>query len=101
MPLDERDEARLRDMLSYSQEATVILGSMTLSEMEAHTMARLAVTRRIEVIGEAGHQVSAPVRMTYAVPISGNVIGAYTTRRALAGTSRMASDKSDLFGDGE
>jgi len=64
MPLDERDEVRLRDMQIYSREALALLGSMTLSELEAHTMARLALTRCVEIIGEAGHKVSAPVQAT-------------------------------------
>jgi uncharacterized protein with HEPN domain len=69
MPLDERDESRLRDMQTYSREAVALLGSMTLPELEAHTMARLAVTRCVEIIGEAGHKVSAPVQATLpAIP---------------------------------
>ena len=58
MPLDERDEMRLRDMLAFSRDAIALLGTMNCEEMEANLAVKLALTRCIEIIGEAGHQVS-------------------------------------------
>jgi len=62
MLLEERDEARLRDMLSFSRDAIAVLGIMTQKEMEASLTVKLSLSRCIEIIGEAGHQVSAPVQ---------------------------------------
>jgi len=39
-------------------------------------------------------------QMARAGVMTGNVLGAYANRRTLAGTGRMASDKSGLFEDG-
>lgn len=62
MRLDVRDEVRLRDMLTYARDAVALLGGMTLPEMEANVMARLALARCVEVIGEAGQRVSPQVQ---------------------------------------
>ncbi len=62
MPLDERDEARLRDMVLYSRNAIDLLGGVTFEAMETNLAVKLALARCIEVIGEAGHQVSEPTR---------------------------------------
>jgi hypothetical protein len=71
--------------------ATIIQGKATnLPPWAEAIMPRLGISREAWSTG-----------MSKPGTISGNVIGAYTTRRALAGTSRMASDKSGLFGDGE
>jgi uncharacterized protein with HEPN domain len=61
MPLEDRDASRLRDMLLWSRKAIFILGSATYEEMMANEEKRLALVRCLEVIGEAGHDVSPPV----------------------------------------
>ena len=58
MPLEERDIARLTDMLHHARLGRDMMGSLTLDEFKAEIMVQLAVVRCIEVIGEAGHQVS-------------------------------------------
>ena len=58
MQLDERDEMRLKDMLAFSRDAIALLGTMNSEEMEANLAVKLALTRCIEIIGEAGHHVS-------------------------------------------
>ncbi len=62
MPLEERDEARLRDMLVYSTNAVDLLGAMAYESLETNLAVKLALARCIEVIGEAGHQVSDSTR---------------------------------------
>ncbi len=62
MALERRDVARLTDMLRHARLARELMGSKTLDELKADTMAQLAVVRCIEVIGEAGNQVSEPVK---------------------------------------
>jgi uncharacterized protein with HEPN domain len=62
MPLDERDETRLRDMLIFARDAVSILDDMTQQQMQADAKTRHALVRCLEVIGEAAHQVSPPVR---------------------------------------
>jgi uncharacterized protein with HEPN domain len=59
MPLDARDAGRLTDMLHHARLAAKILGGRDLASFKVDEVAHLAVIRCIEVIGEAGHQVSA------------------------------------------
>lgn len=58
MPLDGRDAARLTDMLHYATMAQKILAEHGPQAFEISEVARLALVRCIEVIGEAGHKVS-------------------------------------------
>lgn len=62
MPLEERDATRLRDMLLWSRKAVFILGGRSYDELMANEEKRLALVRCIEVIGEAGHEVSPAVQ---------------------------------------
>ncbi len=62
MPLEERDEVRLRDMLLWSRKAILILGERSFDELLANEEKRLALVRCIEVIGEAGHDVTLTVK---------------------------------------
>ena len=58
MPLDGRDVTRLTDMLHHARLAREILRERSLEEFKRDVVVQLAVVRCIEVIGEAGHQVS-------------------------------------------
>ncbi len=49
-------------MLLWSRKAIFILGPATYQELMANEEERLALVRCIEVIGEAGHEVSPPVK---------------------------------------
>jgi uncharacterized protein with HEPN domain len=62
MPLDGHDVTRLTDMLHYASLAIRILAGRTVEEYNADVVAKLAMTRCIEVIGEAGHHVSPEVK---------------------------------------
>ncbi len=62
MPLELRHEpedvGRLRDMIDYAQEAIVLLGAMTVDQMAADRRTFLAVSRCVEIVGEAGWKLS-------------------------------------------
>ena len=58
MPLEAKDRARLGDMVLHARDAMTLLGSRTQEEMVANLGIRHGVVRCVEVIGEAGHQVS-------------------------------------------
>jgi uncharacterized protein with HEPN domain len=58
MPLEARDVTRLTDMLHHARLGLEMMGSRSLDEFKIEIMVQLAVIRCIEVIGEAGHQVS-------------------------------------------
>jgi uncharacterized protein with HEPN domain len=58
MPLDDRDRARLGDMVLHARDAMTLLGSRSLESMVADVGIRHGVVRCVEIIGEAGHQVS-------------------------------------------
>jgi uncharacterized protein with HEPN domain len=62
MPLDDRDRVRLRDMVSHARDAITLLGGKTIDEMINDLGTRHGVVRCVEVIGEAGHQVSPTVQ---------------------------------------
>ncbi len=62
MPLERQDATRLMDMLHHAEVAQKIVGARAYEIFEADETARLAVVRCIEIIGEAGHQVSATVQ---------------------------------------
>ncbi len=58
MPLDPGDIARIRDMIDYAEEAIELLGELTAEQLQADRRTYLAVTRCIQVVGEAGWQLS-------------------------------------------
>jgi uncharacterized protein with HEPN domain len=62
MPLDAHDRVRLRDMIAHAQDAITLLGAKTIEEMTVDLGVRHGVVRCVEVIGEAGHQVSPAVQ---------------------------------------
>lgn len=64
MPPEGRDVARLTDMLHYAKLAKQVLADRSLEALEADETSKLAVVRCIEVIGEAGHQVSPATQAT-------------------------------------
>jgi uncharacterized protein with HEPN domain len=62
MPLDPKDVTRLRDMLLWSRKAMFMLGNRSYEELMENEEKRLALVRCVEVIGEAGHEVSLPTQ---------------------------------------
>jgi uncharacterized protein with HEPN domain len=66
MPPDERDLAYLWDMLYYCQAITVEAAGQSFSHYCADENFRLAIERRIEIVGEAAARVSSATRDQYA-----------------------------------
>jgi uncharacterized protein with HEPN domain len=58
MPPDDRDAARLWDMLTYANEIRATLAGIRFVTYMADKTLRLATERRIEIIGEAARNVS-------------------------------------------
>lgn len=65
MPLDPEDVGRLRDMIDYAQEAMDLLGKMTAEQMAADRRTFLAVSRCVEVVGEAGWKLSDDIKKAH------------------------------------
>ena len=57
---DDRDAARLWDMLAYANEIQMTLADISFVGYVADKTLRLATERRIEIIGEAARNVSRP-----------------------------------------
>jgi len=58
MPPDDRDAARLWDMLQYAREVVETAGTVTFDAYMKDKTLRMATERRIEIIGEAARNVS-------------------------------------------
>ena len=56
------DTVSLKDMLSHSREAVELLGDSSREELGRHRVMQLALTRLVEVVGEAAHRVSQAAR---------------------------------------
>lgn len=59
---DSKDAGYLLDMLEHARGVTTAVGGLTLGEYTADDTLRLAVERRIEIIGEAARRVSEPFK---------------------------------------
>jgi uncharacterized protein with HEPN domain len=59
---EESDAAHLWDMLYYSRAILAEVSSMTLEDYRKEDNFRLAIERRIEIIGEAANRVSVIFR---------------------------------------
>lgn len=62
MRLEDRDRARLLDMVTHADDAIALLGDSLLDDLRNDLSKRHGVVRCVEVIGEAGHQVSDKVK---------------------------------------
>jgi uncharacterized protein with HEPN domain len=56
------DKISLADMLTHAREAVALLGDRSLSEFNADRTAQLALTRLVEIIGEAANRVTPETR---------------------------------------
>ncbi|MEW6530189.1 MAG: HepT-like ribonuclease domain-containing protein [Thermodesulfobacteriota bacterium] len=56
---DVRDQGYLLDMLQHARGVTAAVEGLTLEKYVGNETVRLAVERRIEIIGEAARRVSA------------------------------------------
>jgi uncharacterized protein with HEPN domain len=52
------DEVRLRHMLDHAREAVQMMEGRTLADLQENRMLQLALTRLVEIIGEAASRIS-------------------------------------------
>jgi uncharacterized protein with HEPN domain len=65
MQPDEKDAARLWDMLCYAEEIVQTVGGVPFELYLRDKNLRLATERRIEIIGEAARNVSRPFQAVH------------------------------------
>jgi uncharacterized protein with HEPN domain len=56
------DQVSLKDMLSHACEAVELLGDASPEKLENNRVLQLALTRLVEIIGEAANRVSPATR---------------------------------------
>ena len=56
------DRVSPKDMLNYAREAAELLGDTSLEELGRNRMMQLALTRLVEILGEAANRVSQATR---------------------------------------
>ena len=65
MPHDLKDTGKLHDMIAYAQEAIDLLGARSVHQMVEDRRTFLAVSRCVEIIGEAGWSLSDAVKRAH------------------------------------
>jgi uncharacterized protein with HEPN domain len=64
--MSRRDpEAALRHILSHAREAVEIIGGKTRADLDSDRLLNLALTRLIEIIGEAANRVPEEIQAQY------------------------------------
>jgi len=62
-----RDDAvSLKDMLNHACEAVALLGDTSREAFRNHRVLQLALTRLVEIVGEAANRVSAATRQAHS-----------------------------------
>ena len=56
------DRVSLTDMLNHSREAAELLGDLSLEDLGRNRVIQLALTRLVEIVGEAANRVSPEAR---------------------------------------
>ena len=56
------DKTSLKDMLSHAREAVELIGKTGREELERDRVMQLALTRLMEIVGEAANRVSQEIR---------------------------------------
>jgi uncharacterized protein with HEPN domain len=56
------DRVSLKDMLTHAREAVELLGKGTRKDLKENRMMQLALTRLVEIIGEAANRVSPEMK---------------------------------------
>ena len=59
------DQVSLHHMLDHAREAKEMTHGRQSSDLETNRMLQLALTRLVEIVGEAASRVSAPTREKY------------------------------------
>ncbi len=69
------DQVSLKDMLSHAREAMELLGDLSREDLHHDRVMQLALTRLIEIIGEAANRVSAATQVHHAAIPWPQIIG--------------------------
>jgi len=59
------DAVSLKDMLGHAREAVELLGDMERENLAENRVLQLALTRLVEIIGEAANRISKATRQKY------------------------------------
>jgi uncharacterized protein with HEPN domain len=59
------DLVSMRDMESYAREAIALMGDVDAEALGRNRVLQLALTRLVEIVGEAAHRVSEETRQAY------------------------------------
>ena len=59
------DQVSLGDMLDHAREAVEMLGGSTRADLDGNRMLQLALTRLVEIVGEAASRVSSQARQPH------------------------------------
>ena len=59
------DSVPMRHMLDHAREAVAMIRNRARSDLDTDRTFQLAITRLVEIIGEAAHRVTAPGRARY------------------------------------
>ena len=59
------DQVSLKDMLSHSREAVELLGDSNREDLGCNRVTQLALTRLVEIVGEAANRVSQATQEKY------------------------------------
>ena len=59
------DAVSLRDMLNHAREAVELLGDTSREAFRDHRVLQLALTRLVEIVGEAANRVSDATRLAH------------------------------------
>jgi uncharacterized protein with HEPN domain len=59
------DEAWLRDLVEAAQKAIAFCQGRTREDLNSDEMLRLALTKLVEIVGEAAKLISEPTRQLY------------------------------------
>ena len=69
------DKVRLRHMLDYSRKATAMIQGRTRGDLNTDEMLSLALTRAVEIIGEAAARVSPAIQENHPLIPWPQIIG--------------------------
>jgi len=69
------DRTRLRHMLDYAEEAVSLAQGRQRSDFDTDRLLRHALTRVVEVVGEAAAHISEPLRQAHTSIAWGEIVG--------------------------
>ncbi|HHH76176.1 MAG TPA: DUF86 domain-containing protein [Phycisphaerae bacterium] len=69
------DRISLQDMLDHSREAINLVGNLSFEEFSHNRVLQLAITRLVEIVGEATNRVSQNTKQAYSTIPWPQIIG--------------------------